>query len=177
MQLKYGPTVIRKYSIPPCLCLRLHTMINTGLLVQTIAQIQNYNTMPLPKTQAVGFIGSFLFRQPIYFAVEKISQENFVFRGSNMSQRKRKTVFSALSVLTLAALVSGCASSNKPAVQTTHKINMNALFSDQGQLFFSPQEPSATDPVQVTLRSAVDNLSSANLVVQGSVTKKRHPSP
>jgi len=42
-------------------------------------------------------------------------------------------------------------------------INTAALFSDQGPMFDSDAEPSASDPVTVTLRTAHANVTSANL--------------
>lgn len=64
------------------------------------------------------------------------------------------------------------------ATNTAQKqVNTGALFSDQGTLFFSPQQPTATEKVKITLRSAVNNLSSAKLVVIDTKTKNQTTLP
>ena len=67
----------------------------------------------------------------------------------------------------------GAGSAGTAGNASQQQVNVNALFSDQGTLFFSPQEPTASDPVKVTLRAAIHNLSSAKLVVIDTKTKKQ----
>jgi alpha-glucosidase len=49
-------------------------------------------------------------------------------------------------------------------------VQWDGLFSDQGPLYFLPQQPSAVDPVTVTLRATADNLTGAKVIVYDSST-------
>ncbi|WP_235587028.1 alpha-amylase family glycosyl hydrolase [Ferroacidibacillus organovorans] len=53
---------------------------------------------------------------------------------------------------------------------TYSTVQWDGLFADQGPLYFSPQEPSPIDPVQLTLRATANNLTSAEAIVYDNVT-------
>lgn len=55
-------------------------------------------------------------------------------------------------------------------VQASTSVDSNALFSDQGPLYFTPQEPTSNQPITVTLRASAGNLSSANVVVYNTAS-------
>ncbi|WP_054968531.1 glycoside hydrolase family 13 protein [Alicyclobacillus ferrooxydans] len=95
-------------------------------------------------------------------------------------------LFSTVAVVAVAGLIGAYVAGNPTGTNTTAsagnlassqaaqgQVNLNALFSDQGTLFFSPQEPTSSDPVKVTLRAAAGNLTSAQVVIVDAKTKKQ----
>lgn len=72
----------------------------------------------------------------------------------------------AVAPIMLAGLLAACART-APARPSGHvaarAINTAALFSDQGTLYDSNPEPSATQPVTVTLRAAHDNVTAVEI--------------
>lgn len=97
-----------------------------------------------------------------------------------MSYRTRVYVFATVAVLLVASGVTGYMTTDKTAVQketsptrgVAAQVNLDGLFADQGQLYFSPQAPKSTDSVTVTLRAKARNLTSADVVVVDSTTKQ-----
>ncbi len=79
-----------------------------------------------------------------------------------------------LSVITAASLLSGMmmALSPMPSMAATSysTVQWNGLFSDQGPQYMTPQEPTSSQPVTVTLRTTHNNLTSANVVVYDLTT-------
>ena len=49
-------------------------------------------------------------------------------------------------------------------------VQWDGLFADQSPLYFSPQDPSTVDPIQLTLRADAGNLTSANVMDYNVVT-------
>ena len=81
---------------------------------------------------------------------------------------------SAIAVFMAATLLAGCGGGGAPAAMSSSSgsgsgsagastINTAELFSDQGSMYDSNIEPSATDPVTVTLRTGHGNVTSANI--------------
>ena len=95
-------------------------------------------------------------------------------KGTQMIEQKRgwRHRVATLVVAGLTCALAACGGAAAPVAtgssattgSTAATINTAALFSDQGSMYDSNTEPSATDPVTVTLRTAHANVTSANLV-------------
>ena len=95
-------------------------------------------------------------------------------KGTQMIERKRgwRHRVATLVAAGLTCVLAACGGAAAPvatgssatAGSTAATINTAAIFSDQGSMYDSNAEPSATDPVTVTLRTAHANVTSANLV-------------
>jgi len=72
-----------------------------------------------------------------------------------------------LAVIPFSALTSFVSPHTPSVLASTNSVGVQAsgLFSDQGPQYMSPQEPTSSSPVTVTLRAAHANLTSANVVV------------
>lgn len=80
-------------------------------------------------------------------------------------KRRQPRLNRTLKGLAIAALAMGAFPLSAHAATSYATVQWNGLFSDQGPLYCSLQQPSTVDPVTVTLRATANNLTSAEAVV------------
>ncbi|MDE1894904.1 MAG: glycoside hydrolase family 13 protein, partial [Xanthomonadaceae bacterium] len=68
-----------------------------------------------------------------------------------------------LAIALLAALAAGGIASPAQAASNDNNVEWNGLFHDQGPLFDSAPEPTATQPVTLTFRTFKGDITSANI--------------
>ncbi|HET9105632.1 MAG TPA: alpha amylase N-terminal ig-like domain-containing protein [Steroidobacteraceae bacterium] len=84
---------------------------------------------------------------------------------------------SAIAVASIAGLLAACGGRAAGARTAAHRIDTAYLFSDQGPLFDSNAEPSATQPVTVTLRARHGNVAAARIEYYDSADGAYHLVP